>query len=914
MFKKLQIAIFLLCNLACFAQVTIKGKVFNEYLEPFSNAKIYIGNTEVISDLEGKFIIKTKKEYPINVFFSAFGYQTENVKILDNNEEINVILKEAIGLNEIVVSASRSAERIIESPVTIEKMGLKSIIENTSVTYYDGLTNLKGIDMHESSYGFKTLNTRGFSTFGNFRFVQVVDGIDSSVPSFNFTMGNLMGLSDLDVEKVEILPGASSALYGANAFNGIAFINSKNPHKYSGISAYFKRGYTTQKEGGNTPFYDFGLRMAYQFSDFFAAKANLTYFDAEEWHANDTRNTNRPGGSIIKGDNSLPSYDGVNIYGDEVGLTLKQIAVLGGVPSSVISSLLSEEEQKTRINRTGYNEKDLLDYNSRGLKLNGALHYRPFGNSNFEIIWNSRLSRSDNTIYQGVNRYSQKNIFVQQHKLEFNSKNFLVRGYYTANDAGDYYDTRLKAIGINNSWKSNEVWFGEYLNTYLTTRSHQQSRNIADIGRLEAGTIAFNEKAKEIEKITINNGGAKVIDKTSFYHVDFNYNFKEIIKFGEILMGGSYRKNILNSQGTVFTDKLSKIYFEEFGVYSQLKKKFFNNKLNFTGSLRYDKSLNFKGNFSPRISFNYALDNSNSHLVRASYQTAFRNPTSQEQYFGLPVGTGHILGGVKNNMSRYSVDIGGGRSLTGIDAINNSFSVLEVERGNFNKSDINYIKPEEVSSYELGYRGILKLNNFKTLEIDFNTYYNIYENFTTIKDVFVPHYGGFNTDGTPNAQALNALSLSDVTMFSINTNSNANVISYGFGLGLKTKIFNNFDFGLSYNLDKFSFDETSDPDYETLFNAPSNKFKLQFGKPNIFKNVGFNVNLRWQDDFFWRATFLQASIEARTVLDAQINFKIPKLKSRFKIGGTNLTGKEYTVAPGSGKIGSLYYISWSINN
>jgi outer membrane receptor protein involved in Fe transport len=82
--------------------------------------------------------------------------------------------------------------------------------------------------MNTSSLSFKSVNTRGFATVANTRFMQLVDGMDNSSPLLNFVLGNLIGVSEIDVQSVELLPGASSALYGANAFNGILFMTSKS--------------------------------------------------------------------------------------------------------------------------------------------------------------------------------------------------------------------------------------------------------------------------------------------------------------------------------------------------------------------------------------------------------------------------------------------------------------------------------------------------------------------------------------------------------------------------------------------------------------------------------------------------------------------------------------------------------------
>lgn len=89
---------------------------------------------------------------------------------------------------------------------------------------------------------------------------------------------------------------------------------------------------------------------------------------------------------------------------------------------------------------------------------------------------------------------------------------------------------------------------------------------------------------------------------------------------------------------------------------------------------------------------------------------------------------------------------------------------------------------------------------------------------------------------------------------------------------------------------------------------------MSFGKTEVVKNLGFNVAWRWSDNYFWEASFGDGEIPAFNVLDAQVNYKIPSLKSTFKLGATNLLQDEYFTAFGTGFIGSQYYISWTINN
>ena len=174
-------------------------------------------------------------------------------------------------------------------------MDIKTIQAAAAPTFYDALENLKGIDLNTNSLTFKSVNTRGFATFANNRFMQLVDGMDNSSPALNFPLGNLLGMSELDVNTVELLPGASSALYGANAFNGIMFMTSKNPFLHQGISFYGKTGITSSTNAGDNNFADVGIRAAHAFSDKVAAKASVSFLKGTEWFSTDYSDFESPG-------------------------------------------------------------------------------------------------------------------------------------------------------------------------------------------------------------------------------------------------------------------------------------------------------------------------------------------------------------------------------------------------------------------------------------------------------------------------------------------------------------------------------------------------------------------------------------------------------------------------------------------
>ena len=908
MIKKIILfACLTLSSVAMVAQTTVNGTVKDSKTgETLPGANIKIENKAVgtTTDFDGIFVLEVADKPPFTLEISVLGYKMKKVEVTENNQTVDVTLTEnETSLDEIVVSASRTPERIMESPVTIERLDSRAIKNTSSPSFYDGLENLKGVDVNTNSLTFKSVNTRGFATFANTRFMQLVDGMDNSSPALNFALGNLLGMSDLDVKTVELLPGASSALYGANAFNGIMFMTSKSPFDDQGISLSLKGGLTSQEAGGDNEFTDFSIRLAHAFSNKFAAKATLSVLEGTDWTATDYRNTRN--GEMVSGDrNSDRNYNGVNVYGDAASANMKGVAQtlegLGLIPGGASALIPSES-----ISRTGYNEKDLMDYGVKSVKFGASLNYRPFGDDRLEVIWNSKVG-TGTTQYLGGQKYSIKNFLMQQHKLEVRGKNFFVRGYTTSEDAGDSYNTLFAALNINRAWKDDSTWFGEYTGAYLqgtlgglnSDQAHAVARQTAETGRFEPGSAEFNAAFDRITTDPDLITGAKFRDQTKLYHGDANYNFQDLINFAEIQVGGSYRRYSLNSFGNIFTDSDGPIDYDEYGVYTQIQKGFLEEeRLKVTASIRYDKAQNFNGNFSPRVSFAYAAGENKNQNFRASFQTGFRNPTTQDQYIGLDVGSAILLGGVEDNLDRFSTTFGDGTgasyTLTGRDVYANSYTAAS---GGTVKADVDYIKPEKVTAYEVGYRGLLNAGS-KRFTIDLSVYYNQYEDFIANTNVIVP----YNASGA-------------YKIFQLYSNSTADISSYGTTIGLNTTVLNGFNLGLNYTLAKFEFDQASNPDFEAGFNTPEHKVKLQFGKTNLFKNVGFNFNARWQDYYRWESTFVDATIKARTVLDAQINLTVPSMKSIFKIGGANLMGQEYLSAPGIGAIGSQYYLSWTINN
>lgn len=956
-----------ICSIT-FAQTTVSGSVKDSKNEPIPGANIKVEgeSTGTISDGDGKFTLSTSKKPPFNLEISSIGFGTQKISITSNNQKVtSVLADEETQLDEIVVSASRTPERLRESPVTVERFTAADVKRTASPTFYDGLENLKEVQMNTSSMSFKSINTRGFATVANTRFMQLVDGMDNSSPLLNFVLGNLIGVSDIDVASVELLPGASSALYGANAFNGILFMKSKSPFTNEGISAYAKYGQTSQKAAGNNEYYDYGVRAAKKFSDYFAAKANFTYMKGTEWHATDYSDKEVEGR-----DRSHHNYNGMNVYGDEASTNLRGVArglLNAGAITPAQFSAFNQILPNESVSRTGYNEVDLTDNVVRNAKIDFSLHARPFGNENFEIIWQSKFGFG-NSVYQGANRYYLNGFEMQQHKLELTGKNFFIRGYVTSEDGGNSYDMLFTGLNINRAAKADKVWFGEYANAFVQstlagatpTQAHAIARNYSDnniipaglplnpstgLPRFQPGTPEFKNAFNQVISNPDVLSGSKLVDNSKIYHSDANYNFKDQIKFAEIQVGGSYRRYDLNSFGRIYTDtpQFGGIKYDEYGVYTQVQKKFMDDRLKFTGSIRYDKADNFDGNYSPRVSLVYSAGEAKNHVFRGSFQTGFRNPTTQDQYIGFNVGNAVLLGSAPDNLERYveTLDVTsplgqalvGGTTTTidGNDAYFDSYTKESVDafaaapKGNpleiqaaaalLRRTDVDLVKPETVKAFELGYRG-----QYEGFNIDINGYYNIYNDFIGNLTVVAPLYGTAQdapdpllgpTD--PGAQSVDALATENFRAFQLYTNTNVEIKSLGFGVGLSKKLPKNFEVSANYNYAQFDFDQSKDPSFEAGFNTPKHRVKASISNDNLFKNFGFNVSARWSDEYMWESSFADGMIDEVTVIDAQISYGIPSLKSILKVGATNLGGTEYRQLLGPGLIGQQYFVSLTIN-
>jgi len=847
------------------------------------------------TDQKGHFTIHVKS-LPATLIFSSIGFVTlEKSVSVASDVMVDLVVSKALG-QDIVIAASRVPERILESPVSIERIGAAQIRNSPASGFYDIVSNLKGIDFTTSSLTYRTMTTRGFGGSGNPRFNQLVDGMDNQAPGLNFSVSSIVGLSELDVDNMELLSGASSALYGSGGMNGTLLMTSKSPFKDQGLSVLVKQGimHVDESERPASPFYNWNVRWALKVSERFAFKINAEFLQAKDWIGMDYRDYDRSNAVLRPGTRqSDPNYDGVNVFGDETSADLRQ--VLDGIAAQApflapfISTLTSKP---ILVSRTGYTEQQLLDPVTSNLKFSGSAHYKITDNTEAILAgyWGT-----GNTLYTGASRYSIQDFIMGQYKFELKNKDWMFRAFTTQENAGGSYNLAATTQIFNEAWKpsgGSTGWYSQYGQSFLSSKlaglsdydAHNTARNLVDSGRPALGSSLFNSIYDSIRKLPVPQGGA-LLDRSDLYVVEGNYNFSKYTKkVADVIAGASWRQYSLNSQGSLFTDSAGPIGINEYGVYAQASRAITSN-LKVTASGRYDKNQNFKGKFTPRVTAVYTVAPKSN--IRLSYQTSYRFPSSQQQFIDIDLITYKLIGADQSFNSIYHFDV------------NPLYYRDSLQKGVIAKYDFNQLKPESISSFEAGYRGLLLDDK---LLVDVYGYYGKFKDFISRRIVV-------------QSKTEAPISLADTIsgqIYSVPVNSEGKITTYGFGIGLDYQLPKNFTLGLNLSSDNLS--DVAE-DLIVYFNSPKYKFNGSISNSGFGKGdrYGFSINYRWQDKFFFEGDLANGTLPAVNILDAQISYKFPKVKSVIKFGANNLLNQYYYNAIGNSRVGGLYYVSFGYN-
>ncbi len=935
--------------------IQVSGQVIDQDKhEPLQGISIQIKGavTGTITDSKGKFVLKTKSKFPLTLIFSSVGYQQQEFVVTGVDSKLNIALAtQTFFGKEVVVTASRVSESIQKSPVAIEKLDIRAIRESPAPSFYDALENVKGVQMITSSLTFKVPNTRGFNVPNNFRFMQLVDGVDMQSATLGVSLGNAIGPTELDIASVEITPGASAALYGMSAINGMANLITKSPFTSPGLSFYQKIGVNHLGGTGRSTslLTETAVRFAQVINNKFAYKVNASFLKGTDWLSNTTTDQNpnnlttaNPKFPALNGANNV-AYDAWNKYGDD--------AAVGNNVVSISKLNIDGVANKTlNVARTGYWEKDLVQPEVRNLKFDAGLYYRLTEHT--QISYDYRVGQMDG-VFQRGNKIQLNNAIVQNHKIEIKGNEFVVRGYVSIDGTGNSYNLKPLADNLDlYTGGSNSNWATKYtnaLNLYAKnnggalTSSNLAAANVAarlaaDAGRAEPGTARFDSLVNVMKKI--NNwdvsakyptGGADLVMSSYMYNLDAQWDLSKRVKVIGLLVGADERIYQLIPDGNNFVDfrrpvaqrntPLSdgtygkKVYYEKYGAFVQATKSFLDEKLKVFASLRGDYNPYFDPKFTPRVAAVYTYNKV--HNFRFTFQQGYRFPSLFEALsFVNNSGTRRVgslpfinqgLGFLDN--SYYTASYNSFKSAvqngTGIDT---SKTLLQ-------KANLPNARPEKITSFEVGYKSVLLDNK---LVIDFDAYTNVYNGFLGQVNVVVDTAGGqIQSPGDATAASLAAAIKKNpnavpLAKYKVYTNAKDDYNNYGASLGITYSFYQKFVVNGAINYNKIS-NAHNDDVFQTGFNTPDWSTNIGIANREIFKNVGFNVIWKWQNEFLWQSQLVNGTVGAFSTFDAQANLRLPKIKGIIKLGATDLLNTRYIQYAGGPTIGALIYTTFTID-
>ncbi|MFD2570107.1 TonB-dependent receptor domain-containing protein [Spirosoma soli] len=953
----------LLVSASAWAQTTISGRVTDSKSQPLPGVNVLVKGTTTgtVTKPDGQFSLQTSESLPLTLQVSFIGYGRQNVVVRGNNfRSVDIkLVEEAILTDEVVVSASRVPEDIQKAPVTVEKLGARQFANSPAATPFDALQNVKGVDLLTQSLTFKSVNVRGFGANNNNRFLQLTDGMDNRSPGLGFGFGTVAGVSDLDVESIELIPGASSALYGPDALQGLMLTTSKNPFTYQGLSAQVKVGANNfGKTGfGPKPYLDYAIRYAKQLGTRFAFKVNFqrltgTDFIADDYSDRSTSartgffSTDPDRGGIATGIGYVPNndpntnfqYDGVNNYGDDINN--------GGAfrfPSNYANTLLRNQ----LVTRTGYTELEVLGNNGKVFnnRANVSLHYKLTDKIEASLGW---YYGNGNFIRTASFREYFPDYRRNQFKAEVRGENFFLRAYTTQQKA-EGWNIGQTARAINETWKPLAItvpgapgqpsvltggWASEFGLAYFDGGKNggiEQARSVADRGRYLPGSPEFN-RLRDAYANTFNTDfipgsttarGLRFRDNSQLWHYEGMYNFTKLLNDAvDVIAGASLRHYALESGGTAFPRRPdgSEYTINEVGAYVQASKNLAFGDLTVkpTVAVRYDKNQYLKGGLTPRAS---AVVSYGVHNLRASWQSAFRNP-SPGQLFAIPAAglAGEIGGlpqayngaGLNTNPGYLQVEVTPYQNNTATAATPQPFVV-----------DPSRFTTEKIKTWEIGYKTLVS-NKFYVDMFYFASRYTDFIAAQTVYQLLTP-------GGGPTA----LLTSSNYRTLQVNFNNTNEIFVRGAGIGAE------YGFGKGYTLSgNYTYQnglvtardargnirndlsgvpvvkrKMSNPEVAQLgrnfFISPENRYNISLSNTRLTDRLGATITYRWTDRTWVEQGITQGDIwlPSWSSVDAQVSYKVPSFKSVVKLGGTNILNKYYAQGYGLARIGGLYYVS-----
>ncbi|CAM2067043.1 TonB-dependent receptor [Sulfidibacter corallicola] len=793
-----------LTGLSLLAQGQIIGKVLTEagrQPDVSITARNASGSVErtTVSDDNGSFRFRDLDADDYVLTFSGEGLETyvrDNVKVPDGQiVVVEVTLQPTSSLVNVlrVASASRRAERIVEAPAAVSFLSAQEVeIQAGHDQLPRLLQNKPGVEIVQNGLYDFNLNARGFNSSLNRRILTLIDGRDVSSTLLGTVEWSALAMNMGEVQNIEFVRGPGSALYGANAFNGVLNVTTRRPVDHLGawVSGTVGEQNTSRLEA----------RYAGEFGFGWSYRINGSWVEADTWSQSRT-------------DPDALEYPGLE----------------GNLEQTTVDETVTRNFIGARL------DKEFL----QGWVLS------------FEL---GTTTAEDQTALTGVGRFQIEKVERPFFRAGFTTNHWTVKFWRNERDTTE----GMTALSLDPNSVSGNQFFEDSYNQQL---------------EVQANYDFFDERLNLIA------GGA--------------YSEQEV--------------DTLNPNTGVQSLMDDKRDADQQALYTQLTWSVMDN-LDFIVAGRYDESSLHDSQFSPKGALVWKVNPN--HTVRLTYNEAFQAPTFSEFFLRSPSSNLVPFGGIQDQIQA-GLTAQGLPNLRDLGLVNwNTVPVLGI--GNEN------LEPEEIKSFELGYKGLINEKLFLTIDL----FDSKLENFVTdLLPGANPAIGEFSM-----AEDLSALGAASALVVGVFENTLAENIGVGlsnYTAGLVPSLGDSiaeghpvvivsytnagevdtqgFDIGGQYyvndnwtilgNYSWFDFDIVDQLLGDSLVpNAPETKFNVGIG----YKDDKWNGTLtyRWVDDFLWSAGVYRGDVPSYEVVDLVLSYNV--LDSlRFELNGNNILDDEH---------------------
>ncbi|WP_167856790.1 TonB-dependent receptor [Hymenobacter aquaticus] len=879
----------------------VGGTVLTSTGEPLPGATIFVKGSFIgtSSNQLGQFHLAVAFDKgPVTLVVAFVGYESQEITLSGPDAELVVsLVPSAAAVNATVVSASRVEENILRTSVTIDKVSARQLERFSTPEVLAGLGQLPGVDVNSASMLFTSVSTRGFNTAKSERVMQLVDYMDTALPSLNLSPGNLVGLPELDLESIELLHGPASALYGANALSGVVLFNSKDPFVYEGLSVRLR--------GGQRNLLDGQLRYAKKLTDKLALKLNASGFQAQDWLAQNYEAASfsqNPEGSSL-------GYDAVNRSGE---LSFR----FTDDPKQQLPGGTHPDLYGKTVYMPGFTEQELIgpDQKTKSYRVQGALSY--LLKDNLQLTLEAKRATGTAT-YQNISRFRVKDLGTNQYRAELKSNRGFVRLYSTEDFTGSSYElAQLGALLLGSTAQETspygplsyaQLYFSTYNTVYSdairqpgTTQAQAlaQAQQAANATQLQSADPRFATLRAQLVADDQPGRGAQQRFNSFLNDISAQRSFRASDFGTDLILGAAYREYRLGSDGKLFDDfNRRRIRNYEFGAYGQLTQTLLHEHLKLALAGRVDYFRNFSPALSPRASAVYSFGPEQRHNFRASYAGAYRSPSQLEQYAHSDVTSFIVLGNISSGFQGYSFT----------DANGNPYGTPGIPLAAF-AINLPKLKLERSNTLEVGYKGML----LPKLYADVSYFRSVYTDF-----IGGQAFAG-NVDGSRPTQAQIDEGLPGFTDRTKPTriiftwfNNARQVRTQGATLGLAYKLSKAMSLTGNYSLNVLDRHRLP-ADFQTFFNTPRHKFNLGV-HGTVRQHLTYALNYRWAEGHRQEMPFATGTIRAYSSTDAYLGYALPELGTTLQAGVSNLFNANNIQIIGGPQIGRLAFLGVLVN-